>query len=324
MKAIQSDSMKKSLSIVFCAIALVVSDLQVARSDDGAISKAKDDAASYILEVEFGLPQYLMTVSFEAETSPDAPALYNANGSMHKLVCEEGAIEGCKVRSKTIADDRTNDRVPLFFGNSSWEELSYDGKRYSISDSFGKRTADPVLIDRYYEVSHFPNLPKCVNLFDWPLLYCSRLKGTDKKSLAEEKFGGNHVFYSARWLDKETCEACWYVPRGYLVGVATFRQGLPIKHESVWFDKVVDPTKSMPDLRQGMATDKTETKWKKLGETYVPNVVHYTTCENPWKDPSFIDVTAKIDVFDKDSKEFTSAKNELLKLLEVIKKKYEK
>ncbi len=61
--------MKKSLSILFCVISLVVSVLQVARADDGGLSKAKDDAASYILEVEFGLPQYLMTVSCEAENT---------------------------------------------------------------------------------------------------------------------------------------------------------------------------------------------------------------------------------------------------------------
>jgi hypothetical protein len=290
--------------------------------DESARKQAEEEAAQFILETEYALTDYYMTVELTAESSPDAPLVFTSKGIMQKLICDQGVLELCSWKPRILVDDRPEQEkgvVKPFSTGQSSEILTLDGKRYRTRDELFK-PCDPIFIDgvKRTDLRWF----RCIDLFDWPIHSAgSYSHPTGESKLASIVFGKKKTCFKATQLNSRTIESSWAnrVKAGGFKNY-TFRDGRPVKFEWVVTNKPFDLKDGVPDRSKGKSVDVVETKWKQQGDTYVPSVVHLVTSLNPWKDSSIIDVVANISVFEKDSKEYKEKKKELETIIAKIPK----
>ena len=312
--------MQKSLLVYIQIVALcLLQQHPMFGFDDAAKKQAEDEAAEFILESEFALTDYYMAVEITAESSPDAPLVFTSKGEMHKLICDDGILETCRWTPHVLVDNRANkeDEIPIFAELSSWGKATVKERQYQIRDELFKPCV-PRHIDG--TIRTWEKRSRCIDLFDWPLHSSADFKTTAGYSkLAGIVFSEKMICCGAERITSDSIKSCWAVRKksgGFRE--FTFRSGRPTKQEWIVTNKQFNGEDGLPNRSAGKSIMVSETKWKKLGEGYVPSVVHSVMCLNPWKDSSIIDVVATINVFEKNSKEYQERRGELDQILAKI------
>jgi hypothetical protein len=290
------------------------------RSDEIAKSLVDDYAKSYLLASEFSLPERVQRTIIRVHASPDSELLFESAGEMINVASAVGRYEKVTWSPRILADDRQpkTEHFPVMAMIESWEKIFIEEKEYLLKEGRAE------VIDADYVKRQWVPHGRCIDLFDWPILsYESFSRPLATKNLPKVFFGEGQkvrkICLAASRINDETVESWWGVAqKSQVVARLTFRKGLLSKQEFLYFEDPFEAANGIPDHKKSTVFSTVETTWGVVGTEDVPTVVDCTFCPLPMRSKETIKVIAKIEVKDKDSKEYKTLHSKLLTYVDSI------
>lgn len=248
--------------------------------EDDLVQVGKERATAFSLQAEFDLSEYLMTAEMSIDSSPESEFLFSARPKTYVLQTKDYRAEGFTCRPTVLADDRQDAVGPgggymhagPFTSIEIWERLTLENKSYELLDGQGLR-AEPALVEKesVHELRRRIGTA-CIKPFDWPLLGPNSFESTlNDRDCYATIFGKDRQCVFARQSD-DRLETHWLRPSPSARGVCSvvFQGGLPVCNTLYVFSK--SPVDGY-ELDEGIVLVRSETKWRKAGDTDVPEVV---------------------------------------------------
>jgi hypothetical protein len=278
-------------------------------ADETGREKAKEEAELFLVQTEIGAEECLYIATVTVTSAADSALLMESKGIHKRLQIKDGDLEIVSWYPKIVSDDREDKSgSPVYARHTNeWTRFHHSGNEFGIFDR-SDGTKEIVHIDETTIQTRW--VPQCwgLELYNWPFVRGELFERGSERRVASAVFLGKARCFDGTINIDGSVDSCWGRPgKSNFLVYHSFKDGLLIRTEIVFFEEEFSPDVKLPDKKKGITYSLVETKWKRFGDDEVPSKIQASFRDGFQREHALNDLVAEIQCFDKDSKEFKEA-----------------